>query len=129
MRHRFESIGGAKCNPLLPASLTVLLTSFPGGQRQESKYRIRNSKMPNDPFTIPVLSYLREMADDFRKQNAPIHVFEESEWVRESNGNVHKTRVERPFLGFFLDKHKKTSSLYMDAPGGSDGSGGRREFH
>lgn len=71
--------------------------------------------MPNDPLTNPVLSYLRELADDFRKQNAPIHVFEESEWVRESNGNIHKTRVERPFLGFFLDKHKKTSSLYMDA--------------
>lgn len=68
--------------------------------------------MPLDPLTDPVLTYLKELVADFRKQDAPLPIFEEFEWVREDNGSVRKITVDRPFFGFFSAKHMKTSSLF-----------------
>lgn len=71
--------------------------------------------MPLDPLTDPVWIYLKELVGAVRKQNAPIHILDEFEWVRESDGNVRKATMERPFLGFAFAMHRTTSALYASA--------------
>lgn len=71
--------------------------------------------MPLDPLTEPVWMYLKELVGEVRRQNAPVHIFDEFEWVREADGNVRKAAVERPFLGFAFAMHRTTSALYASA--------------
>lgn len=71
--------------------------------------------MPNDPLTNPVWTYLKELVDEVRKQNVPIHILDEFEWVREFDGNVHKETKERPFLGIAFAMHRIDSILYASA--------------